>query len=777
MRPLALLLSLAILGALAPRAAAADKTEALEADISRVEADLATYEATTAELERKYRSAPAETFQHSIQRRLMDAMLMYEFKSYDKAVVLFAELARIPEFKSNRDYWQVVFYLAESLYKLGNRNSAAQYFGSIVDANVPALAQPALGYLLDIATATKNFQLLNRYYRVLDAIPGVQRAPALVYAYGKALYFQGALDDAIAELSRVPAGDPFYARAMYYVGVARSRQNDFANALTAFRATADATRAGGSEEDRAVRDLANLGLGRLLEETGQYLDAVNAYQEIPRYSPHYETSLYEMTWAYVKMTNFDRALRTLDTLILVVEDDNLRIQANILRGRLSIFLKRFDEADDAYQSVVEQFTPLKNELLAFMEDRQNVANFFKWLMAAQQDSQPRPLSDRALQWMEADEKMTELLAVFTDIRDQKREVDEFERLIVRLRARLESDSAIEIYPNLSEAWYALVEVENRLIRSSSVLLNAERKLVKPVMGADDKARLQPLFGERDQLDKRFQGMPQLATDYTTRRNAVTRTFDRYDAELTILEQALQEEIRDADIMYEWAVRDATGPDGVKKPMSGQAKQRFEGIVVERARLASVADQIRSARENLEVSRVVAGAGDEIMKSEAELKGRLIAVQRAEAAALAARRSALSPAAAAAQAHADELHTRIRQHLERQHGVQTVLQQRTREKVIETRRQVDAEAIEVRAYAERLVTAESQTMSISEQVGSALFSLARDQIRETVLEADLGLIDIAWQKKQDVTGEIQTINEARSAQLKQIEENLKGSLER
>lgn len=777
MRPLALLLPLAILGVVAPRVAAADKTETLAADISRVEAELAAYETTTADLERKYRAAPAETFQHSVQRRLMDAMLMYEFKSYDKAVVLFAELARIPEFKTNRDYWQVVFYLAESLYKLGNRNSAAQYFGSIVDANVPTLSQPALGYLLDIATGTKNFQLLNRYYRVLDAIPGVQRSPALVYAYGKALYFQGAFDDAVAELARIPAGDPYHARASYYVGVARSRQNDFANALTAFRASAEASRAGATEEDREVRDLANLGLGRLLEETGQYLDAVNAYQEIPRYSAHYETSLYEMTWAYVKMTNFDRALRTLDTLILVVEDDNLRIQANILRGRLSIFLKRFDEADDAYQSVVEQFTPLKNELLAFMEDRENVANFFKWLMAAQQESQPRPLSDRALQWMEADEKMTDLLTVFTDIRDQKREIDEFERLIVRLRARLDSDSAIEIYPNLSEAWYALVEVENQLIRSSSLLLNAERKLVKPALAADDTARLQPLFSERDELDKRFQGMPQVAADYTARRNRVTRQFDRYDAELTIIEQALQEEIRDADIMYEWAQRDATGTDGSRKALSELMKQRYDAIVAERARLAALAEQIRDARENLEVSRVIAGAGDEVMKSEGDLKGRLIVLQRAEAAAYTGRRSSLSSPAAEVQARADELHVRIRAQLERLALVQTALMQRTREKVSETRRQVDAEEIDVRAFKGRLVQAETQTMSISEQVGSALFSLARDQIRETVLEADLGLIDIAWQKKQDVTGEIQTLNEARSAQLKQIEENLKGSLER
>ena len=777
MRSLALSLLLLIAGLVPGGLAAADKVEAISSDLAKIEGEVGTLDTSAADLERKYKAAPAETFQHSVQRRLMDAMLLYEFKSYDKAVVLFAELVRIPEFKSNRDYWQVVFYLAESLYKLGNRNSAATYFGSIVDGNVPALAQPALGYLLDIAMSTRNFALLNRYYRVLDAIPAAQRSSALVYEYGKALYFQGGLDDAAVEFSRLQPGDPYRARAQYYVGVIRSRKGDFANALSAFRGALEAAKGSDADEDRAVRDMANLGLGRLLEETGQFLDAVNAYQEIPRYSPQYETSLYEMTWAYIKMNKFDRALRTLDTLILVVEDDALRIQANILRGRLSIFLKRFDEADDAYHNVVEQFTPLKNELLAFMASRENVANFFKWLMAAQNESQPRPLSDRALQWMQTDEKMTQMLAVFTDIREQKREVDEFERLIVRLRARLNSDSAIEIYPNLSDAWYAVAEVENRLIRSNGAVLNAERSLVSSSLAADDKARLAPIWKQREDLEKRFFAVPLSASDYAARRSAVTRAFDRLDADLTLVEQSLQEELRDADIMYQWAVRDATGTDGKPKSIGDLEKQRLTAIGAERGRLGELSQAVRDARENLEVQRVVAGAGDEVMKGEAELKKQLLAVQATEAAIYAGRKASLAGAAVEAQGRAEELHRRIGRKIERLGGVQAVLLQRTREKVAETRREVDTEETEVRAFKDRLSKTESQTLGVTEQVGSALFSLARDQIRETVLEADLGLIDIAWQKKQDVTGEIQNLNEARSAQLKQIDENLKGSLEK
>ena len=777
MRLPAFITSILITGALAGGLAAAEKAEAVLSDLSRIEAELGTLDASAADLDRKYKTASAETFMHSVQRRLMDAMLMYEFKSYDKAVVLFAELARIPEFKSHRDYWQVVFYLGESLYKLGNRNSAAAYFGSIVDANVPSLAQPALGYLLDIAMSTRNYQLLNRYYRILDAIPAAQRTSALVYEYGKALYFQGGLDDAASEFGRIPVGDPYRARAQYYLGVVRSRQNDFANALTSFRAAIEASRGGDNDDDREARDLACLGLGRLLEETGQFLEAVAAYQDVSRYSAHYDTSLYEMTWAYIKMSKFDRALRTLDTLILVVEDDDLRIQANILRGRLSIFLKRFDEADDAYQNVVEQFTPLKNELLAFMATRENVANFFKWLMAARNESQPRPLSERALLWMQADEKMTQMLSVFTDIREQKREVDEFERLIVRLRARLNSDSAIETYPNLSEAWYAVAEVENRLIFANSGVLNASRSLAKPTLGAEDKARLTSLWNTREALEKNFFSVPQTARDYAARRTAVARAFDTLDAELTIVEQALQEEIRDADIMYQWAVRDSTGPDGKPKTVSDLERQRMQGIDGERKRLADLSVAVREARESLEVQRVVAGAGDEVLKGEADLKKRLLAAQATEAAAYTARRASLSGTAVDAQARADELHGRITRQLERLAAIQAALLQRTRDKVVETRREVDAEEAEVRAYSNRLSKAETQTMSVSEQVGSALFKLARDQIRETVLEADLGLIDIAWQKKQDVTTEIQNLNEARSSQLKQIEENLKGILEK
>ena len=780
MRALPFALAILVMSVGASPGGAAEKSPHAEA-MTRAETELAAIQQGISGLERTYRTATAETYQHTLERRLVDARLLYQLKHYDKAVVLFAELVDDPGFKGNRDYWPVTYDLALSLYRNGNYRASVTYFSRIVDGNVAQYHQAALGYLLDIAMTTGDYELLNQYYRILDGIPAARRLTSLTYAYGKVLYFQDAFDDALAEFGRIPAGDAYFARAAYYSGVAFARQGNFDQAHAAFARAAESAGKGGEDgEEEEFGDLADLGwlaIGRLLEESGKLVESVDAYQRIERNSPYYEMALFEMTWAFIKSSRFDKALNTLDVLILVVEDDALAIQANVLRGRLNIFLKRFDDAEDDYERVVERFSPLKIELLSFMQDRRNVRHFFKWLMAGEtrKAAMKRPVSKRAMGWMRADETMTDLLSVFNDIRAQKDDIAEFKEIVRMMEARLTSGSSLEIFPNLAEAWYAVAAHENRLIRLASEVLNTEGALYASVLASDDAASVAVVRDARAALEKAFGSIPFSIVDYSSRKTGVSKTYDNFDAELFVLEGTVSKAITDIDSLDMWIRKNLANDAGSTREMTSAEKELLREVRSEHDRWASVLGQIKGAREAIAVARVTQGVGDVVMKSETNLKNRLIGMQTREAALFQARREGLGATKAALENRAISIRRGINASFGRLGALVAVLNTKTQQKLADTRRQVQVERERLEQYERRLAETEASTMKISEDVGSILFQVARDEIDSVVLEADLGLIDIAWQKKRQLATEIREYNAARNTQIQQIDENLEGFL--
>jgi tetratricopeptide (TPR) repeat protein len=766
----------ALLVPLAGLQAAADVKD-VDTILGRQQNSLAQSKDIISDLEARYRAAMPQTYQYAMERRLVDAQVMFDFKHYDKAAVLFAELLDDPAFRNNRDYWQVAFDAGFALYQLGNYRSAARYFQEVVDNNAPQYTQEALRHLLDIALSTRDFTLLSKYYRILDAIPGPSRSPGLAYAYAKALYFQDAVQNAAVEFQRIPQASEYYARACYYQGVIATRQKDYAGASGFFRqAAASAKPENEAAEFAELKDLSILAVGRLLEEMGQYPQAIDAYQDVPRTSRHFEDSLYETAWSFIKMGSYDKALGTLDTLVLVVKDENLSIQANILRGRLNIFLQHFDDAEDSYTSVVDLFTPLKNELLSFLADRKNVSLLFRWLMTSgdAQASLRAPLSDRALAWMGADDQMRELLGVFQDVRTQKAEVDEFRRIIAQMRARLESSSSIQVFPNLAEGLYAVMEQENRLLRVGSGLLEAQRAYFEPQLDPQARAELKALRDKRLQVEKQFEAVPFTAVAYGQRYTEAAVEMDRLDAEVFVAETRLKEYLKELASFERWIAENSTDAAG-RLDMTPEAARVQAAVDQEQALQGQLMDRIRDMKNRVEVLRVTTGAGDATMTSESDLKAALKHAQEAESAFYAARKDALQGRWEAQEARVMSLRLGVESGLKSLAGIMSAIREKTSSRVQETRRRVADEESRLDDYVRELDRIEGSTMALSEEIGSTLFSIARDEIQGVVLEADLGLVDMAWQRKQELTGAIQTHNEARSKQIKQIDSNLKDFL--
>ena len=94
-----------------------------------------------------------------------------------------------------------------------------------------------------------------------------------------------------------------------------------------------------------IKELAHLAQARIFFELKDYAKAQNAYQEIPRNSPYFADSVYEIAHSYVGKAQaaenpetrtelFQSALNALDLLLLFVENEKIQAEASILKANI-----------------------------------------------------------------------------------------------------------------------------------------------------------------------------------------------------------------------------------------------------------------------------------------------------------------------------------------------------------------------------------------------------------------------------------------------------------
>ena len=195
-------------------------------------------------------------------------------------------------------YAESLFFLADSLYELGNVGAAKQYFEKL-------LALPGHGYyddavlrLMAIAADDGHYDDVDRYYDQYLRVAGSSVPGQVRYLHAKSLFRAGRNDGALQELGKIPTGDAFDLRARYLRGAIFTKEDKLNEALAVFD---DVVRLKVvAREDAAVKELAHLGRGRLLYELDRLDESIDAYQEIEFDSPYLTTMLYEVTLTYVR---------------------------------------------------------------------------------------------------------------------------------------------------------------------------------------------------------------------------------------------------------------------------------------------------------------------------------------------------------------------------------------------------------------------------------------------------------------------------------------------
>ena len=435
-------------------AAAADAEVALRtatAQINSAVTDIGTVEKTVKESGRAGRSA---------EQRIADAVLLMGVKDYDRAAdVLNGVVEQYPDHPTA--YADGLHLLGETYFLSGQYLSARRVFDRLLDRGgerrFAAFRERAVVRLVDIALRLRDFASLDSVFAKIGTA-SADASSALAYARGKGLYAQGKLSQAHRSLQSVDRKSHFAHQARYLLGVvavteatpaappegAKPRPvppSRYAAAVEVFREVTQLPAT--SKEQRHVIDLAWLAIGRLLYESSQWDDAIEAYNRIDRSSPEFGTMLYELAWVYVKLGDVLRAQRALEVLSVAAPNNEDVADASLLRADLMLRAGQFEKSLKVYESVRGTYESMRDRVDAFLKSTTDPGVYFDTLSKDQLELfEGGSLPALVVQWARDGADLAALIAMA----DEAKVGDEGDAaaLLRGAKARLENETPEEL---------------------------------------------------------------------------------------------------------------------------------------------------------------------------------------------------------------------------------------------------------------------------------------------------------------------------------------------
>ena len=738
--------------------------------VKRYTAQLTNVEDAIGRLAREFASPLAIVRKFPFQKRIIDARVFFERGNFESAAIVLLDVIDNPAFAGNPEFESAQFLLGECLLKIGNPKAAHEMLLAVSRGRDASLAEQARFHLIEMALGSGDQGELRS---LVEAMGGGASSDRTRYGLGKAYLRLSDPDKAILWLGLVGAQSPLYPQARYYLGVAHTEKKQFPAALEIFRSLTAVP--GDTAELVELRDLAWLGVGRILVESGDVPTALTSYQNIGRNSPHYEVALYEMAWAYIKQEQYDKALLTVDVLLLTVQDEQVNVDAHVLRGRLNVMMNDYDEAMDSYTAIINQFAPIRNELARFTREPEDIQRYFQWLLerktaGASAGGLSAPLSERTSKWIESTRDIGRVAAVFDRISGESRDIREARDVGEDLERILSSRNRVEIFPNLRDGWARALVLANRLVILSSAMLDAQSEIVRGRLAAADAAELDELLVWRRGLDDKARKLPTTFEAYDERQGQTASRYRDLDRKNFMVGQGLAEVKRQLLALERYVDDKQYADDGEKLSVEREAEIRRE-IEREKAALQDLFDELTALKKSIESESRRVGTGDIATQGEESLKQALLAAHQREGAFYERVGLRLGGKLEGEFRHYAELRRRIAEAMGRLDGVVAAIDEEVGAKAAELRAQVSHELGALRGFAGEVAGYDTEGRDLARVMGEELFQRAQSRMDQVVLEADVGLLDVVWEKKQQATRELQKVNEQRAKRIGQLSTDL------
>ncbi len=742
---------------------AADPTRAIETDAANVQSQVRL---TLGEI----RSAIVREKRYPLDQRYVEATLAYERHNHAVASVLLYDLVWNAEFQRTRDYYDALYLLGDSLYRQRNFRAARSYLDQVIKRPGGKHFEDALQSLVDIAIRVRAFDDVSQYATHLKDVPGGARRSALLYQFGRSYLAASRFDEARKYLSQVGVGEKSWTSARFYIGAIDVHENRIEDAKRAFQDVVSAGRSQdtASRPPQLVLDYSALALARIELHIKNYKAAIDLYQRIDRSSTVYEEALFELAACQVAAGQPRAALNSLDLLLLTVTDDNVAVEAAVLRGRINLTLKEYDAADGAYKDVVDQYSAINGEMTRFAQSSKLLEQFFTWLLHRGGDdySVVRPVSERVARYVERDPDMGRVVELFDEMAAEKRDVRESAKLAEQLTAAMQSNTRLEMFPALRDKWLTLLESENRLVTIGQRIVELLAKAGDGSLSPDEKSRAQGLLALNKRLMAAFAQMPATARAYSMRQSRIDTSINEMSAQISLLRSQLAV-LRDELQATEKVLNERVfGADSVNMTKEREEDIRRQ-IEEEKHELRRLAREIERLTTDIELDATRMGSNDDVNADESRLRGALLANQRALQTlyAGAMQRAGLDPSQVQRLA---AVRSGLDQSLIEIAGGFRSIDGRVREKTGEMSKVLEKEKENIARYQVSVAQYEEESRRIARDIGYVLIRRAQGRLADIVLEADLGLVDVAWQRKQDKAAAVRDLQDERAGKMRSLQ---------
>lgn len=752
--------------ALTPTAHSAEPVRAIEVDADNVRTSVLV-------IDNDLKSAMAKERRYPLDRRFFEATMAYERGNLATASVQLVDLVTNPEFQLGRDYGDALYMLGDCLFRVRNYMGAKRYLDQVIKLPDQKNFQNALQALADIAVRLHHMEDVEQYAKRLETIPPGQRRSELLYQFGRSFFSGRNFGRARALLDQVAIGDKRWPYSRFYVGAILVAQNQPALAVLEFQKVLDSAKSqdAARKPEQAVLDYAHIALGRLYLQQKKYDDAAAHYQAVDRNSAVYEEGLFELAATYVAANKPKSAIETLDLLLLTVSDDNVAVQAAVLRGRINMLAKQFDQADAAYQDVVERYSAITGELTRFASSDKNLEQFFSWLLNRASDEYQvvRPVSERVAKYIERDDDMTRVVSLFDDMATERADVKESAKLASTIEAALKESSRLDMFPELKDAWLRVIENQNRTVEIGRRIVELLRALAEAKMSPEERQQANALREQRQKWEQAFGKVPATKGEYVERQTGVAGRIVDLSGQVGLLKSNL-EQVRQQVLAVEKMLNDRVfGEQGLV--LSKEKEQEIRtALQTEKDELRRSYRAIEELGQDVDVASQAVGAGDKVSDDEATVRAGLAVAQQAEMSLYITvlERNGTSQEDArrlrAARTSMDNLGSQMR-------NILMTIGSRAGERIAGVKQILSTEQRNIAEYQSTVRAYEDDSRLMARDVGYGLIRSAEKRLSEILLEADLGLVDVAWQRKQEKATAIKELQEERSGRIKSLGEIL------
>jgi tetratricopeptide (TPR) repeat protein len=706
------------------------------------------------------------TGEAKLERRIREGELYTILGDHLRASVLLFDVVDDRASRSHPRFDHAQYLLGDALRKLQNFQDARRYLEDLLPRVRGERLKQVVFALIDIANQTKRFEHVEQDLDALRAGGGVT-APEIDYIHGKSVYVQAQtipdeagqraqLQRAHDLFARVPAGTPVSTAAAYYRGVCLTGLRRYDDAIRAFDDTV--ARSGKLAEQRALRDLAKISLGRLYFEQDKVEEAVRAYESIGQSSAQFQDMLFEVAWAHVRaakaakddeqrQVRLTKALRMAELLMTSSPEARLYPEARILEGNLQIRLGAPETAYDTFESLIDRYGGARSQLAELLSKNPDPRQFFDQLVGgdAKDVTNVGFLPPVAVDWAVGRPEMRQAVDVLADLKDSEKNALESKELIDALSRALDGEQRFGV-GGLDRARKLAQGVENRVVLANARLTSLERRMVLPYVGDGERRRLDEIAGRRGALETELRDLPTSEEDMSrtvARTREAFRAADHRVYKQSIAINGMRAQLAAVDV---WLVQYR---DFLSREQLESIRLQLDGA---KAEVASLEKDVTVLAHDARLASTLAAGDGGVARAE-QLRKDYDALMREEVEILRSLRGSLPPELSALTSKVDGQRVSLDGIRSDVFSAKGRMETTVKARVDEVRAIVRAEDAKLRDYERETALLRAETDAMLGPVASAALRAVSQEFNELVLKADVGIIDVAWARKQQVTDRV------------------------